>query len=192
MKYMLIDVTTTEETKIIKVGSLKAIQLLGQIEKLNGRQVIAPPVEGRGFSKLERLPLQYLYWHLMQQTPPDDYAELCKRALAAVEALPVDNTPHDELQATINRLTPASTPMTTGEPGDAPKSPRQISERPKGTSVTGRVWEIADECLGGNAIGTIDIKALRAEIMKRCEAEGIHSATAATQYSKWKGSKIKS
>src|SRR5574340_148236 len=128
MKYMLIDVTTVEETKIVKIGKLKSIQLLGQIEKLNGRTVIAPPVEGRGFSKLDRLPLQYLYWHLLQQTPPDDYSELLSRALAAVEAMPLDNTPHDELQATINRLTPTSAPMTTSDTGDAQKAPRQISE----------------------------------------------------------------
>ena len=50
--YMLIDVTTVETSKLLLVGTLRQVQLHGQILKADGRNVIAPPLEGRGLSRL--------------------------------------------------------------------------------------------------------------------------------------------
>lgn len=60
---------------------------------------------------------------------------------------------------------------------------------PKG-GTTARVWTIADEILMKEDRKEItNIKALRAEIIAACEAEGINKSTAGTQYSKWKRAK---
>lgn len=193
MKYMLIDVTTVEGTRVMTVAHLRTVQLLGQLAQAEGRKVIAPPVEGRGLAKIERFPLQYLFWNLTQRTPPDDYGELCKQTLVAIDALPLDATSIEDLERRVAAIAPPQQESAKQENGES-KPARQVSERPKGTSVTGRVWEIADECLaktGLTAAQVSDWKPIRAAIMTACEAEGIHSATGATQYSKWKGAKLK-
>lgn len=53
--------------------------------------------------------------------------------------------------------------------------------RPAPGTKTGRVWEISDELskAAGKPIA-------RAEVMKKAEAEGINTATVATQYGKWR------
>ncbi|MGD9729609.1 MAG: hypothetical protein AB7V39_24985, partial [Nitrospiraceae bacterium] len=52
--------------------------------------------------------------------------------------------------------------------------------RPKPGTITGRVWEIADE------ISKRTGSAERDEVVKACIAEGINVNTASTQYSYWR------
>lgn len=59
------------------------------------------------------------------------------------------------------------------------ESQNGISKPASGTK-TGRVWEIAD------AISAkLQRPALREEVMKACEGEGINRGTIATQYARW-------
>lgn len=65
-----------------------------------------------------------------------------------------------------------------------PKAPKDMKNgvtRPKGGTKTGRVWEIADA--QSNALGS---PALRAPVLETAIGEGINSATAATQYGRWR------
>lgn len=76
------------------------------------------------------------------------------------------------------------------KPGSTSRSSRASSSSPSISSpgpasapvkgATAKVWEIADSHY--QAAG----EARRKEIIGACEAAGIHPATAATQYSKWK------
>lgn len=197
MLYMLIDVTTVEGTSVLKVAPMKEIQAWGKIFTAQGKKVIAPPLEGRGFAKLEPLQLQYLFWNTCAQTPPSEYELLVEGCKYWVELVAVDKTPLVDLEREVTKLAPVTPEPARTETGRQPaeRKPRATSstpsERPKGTSTTGRVWEIADNVLGGTGASSVqDWKPIRAEIMKRCEAEGINPATAATQYSKWKASKL--
>lgn len=185
-KYMLIDVTKLEETKILLVAPLKEVQAHGRLAQATGREVIAPPVEGRGFSKLEKGPLQYLFWNTFGLTPPEEYTELVKAALTAAEAIPVDETPLRELEAKVEKLAPASseTRLTPKEP----KDPNAPAQRPAANTTTGLVWILADEVYAANP--NLPIKELRTLIIAKCEEEGIKPATAQVQYAKWKGSKF--
>ena len=83
MKYMLIDVTTVEATRVLLVATLRQVQLHGRLAQAQGKKVIAPPLEGRGLAKLEKLPLQYLYWSVCQKTPPEEYSELVNAATSS-------------------------------------------------------------------------------------------------------------
>lgn len=180
MKYVLIDVTTVEGTKVLLVGTLRQVELHGKICKIKGLEVIAPPLEGRGFSKLEKLPLQYLYWSVCQETPPDDYATLVKQCVEKLETFPVDPTPLRELEQELAKLVP---------PEEAPvERPEPVATvRPAATNTTGQVWEIAD--LIYEKRGKVIDKETRTQIIEQCVANGINTSTAATQYAKWKGSK---
>ena len=179
MKYMLIDTTTSEKTSVLAIAKLPAITLLGKIHRAQGKSVIAPPLEGRGFAKLETLALQYLYWNTCKEAPPEDYNHLVRQCLAKLNTLPEDQTPLEDLEREVARLYPESqlTPgsTSTGQV-DAPSAP-------KATSTTGKVWMIADRLL---ATGSTDRKA----VIAACVAEGINPATASTQYGKWRASKL--
>ena len=187
-KYMLIDTTALAETRFLAVGGMKEMGAMGRIKKAQGRQVIAPPVEGRGFSTMSKEQLQYLFWNTMQQPPADDFGVLAQALLGIAMTMPADQTPLEELEAEVARLYPDSPTVSSSTPTQAnePRAPRAPGERPKATSTTGKVWEIADRFFTDDG----DWKTMRAKIMAACEAEGINSATAATQYSKWKGSKL--
>lgn len=187
-KYMLIDTTVLAETKFLAVGGMKEMGCLGRIKKAQGRTVIAPPVEGRGFSTLTKEQLQYLFWNQMHQPPADDYGVLCQALLNIALLLPVDATPLEDLEREVARLYPDDPTVSTSTPAQAsePRVPRAPGERPKAASTTGKVWEIADRFFTDDG----DWKTMRGKIMAACEAEGINSATAATQYSKWKVSKL--
>lgn len=192
MQYMIINTTTLEGTRVLKVADSTRAILWGRIYKAEGCEVIAPPLEGRGFSKLTLEQLQYLYWNLTQQPPSSEFAELVRKLVEIVKTISEDETPIATLEAEVARLYPddASAPKAEKKihvPGEAP-------ERPKATSTTGRVWELADQQFGilhpGNDASTADWKTIRIGVMDACKVEGINSATAATQYSKWKASKL--
>lgn len=53
--------------------------------------------------------------------------------------------------------------------------------RPKSGTKTGRVWEIADELSAAT-----NAPATRKDVLVKTTAESINSATAATQYGRWR------
>lgn len=181
--YMLIDTTKTEDCQVLLVGAMHRIQLWGRLYKSQGKSVLAPPLEGRGFSKLEKLQLQYLFWNHCKRTPPEDYGTLVQECLTQLRFIKPDTHPIDDLERQVAALEP--------EPGEAapkkeraPKDPNAPIAPPKKTSTTGLVWVIADEL--SEKLGRM---ANRQEVLAACTEEGINPATASTQFSKWKGSK---
>jgi len=62
--------------------------------------------------------------------------------------------------------------------GDGSSEPRAAPEK----GVTAKVWVIADRVFADKGLD-------RGAIIAACEAEGINTSTAATQYSKWKKAK---
>jgi hypothetical protein len=180
---MLIDITTVEGTRVLRVGDMERMQLHGRLYVAQGKKVIAPPVEGRGFSKLDKLALQYLYWNTCGKTPPEDYGQLIQDCLAIINEM----TPCDDLikglheQADgIDILHPPTKPVAAPAP--------VVIKPPKATTTTGVIWQIAAECLEDLHNGTPpeDFKALRAEVVNRCKAEGFNESTISVQYGKWK------
>ncbi len=203
--YMVIDTTVLTETRIVAVAPLLQATAIGRIIKATpGKQVICPPIEGRGFSKLSAQQLQYLFWNAKQETPAPDVETLIKNCLEFAKTFPLDPTPLEVLEGQVARLYPegSTTPSSAATAGEAkpPKAPREPGEphdRPKGTTTTGLVWDIADQQLAIVCPGVVhpfpaefDWKVVREALMVACENEGINKATAATQYSKWKGAKI--
>ena len=178
--YMVIDVTTVEGTKVLKIAGIREATLIGKIFQAQGLKVIAPPMEGRSFAKLEKLPLQYLYWSVCQETPPEDYAELVQKCLTKLQTLPVDDTPLASLEKEVARLYPDGTLA----PAVQPKDPNAPPSRPREAGATGRVWEVADQMFA-QVSGMPD----RKMVIAAGEAAGINSATASTQFSKWKKAK---
>jgi len=183
--YMLVDVTSIESTKILRVAPLRHVQLYGAIERAHGKTVVAPPLEGRGFGKFDTAQMQYIFWNLTQQTPPSDYAELVKGCLEAAGKLPLDPTPLSHLEREVAKLYPDGETFGQGPKEASVRVERHkreeagVSARPKAGSSTGKVWEIADE------MSTADAPANRKEVIAACEAAGINTATASTQFSKW-------
>lgn len=195
MNYMLIDLTELEQIKVILVAPLREMALHGRLAKLvSGRNVIGPPVEGRGFSKLTKEQLQYLYWNTCEQTPPEDYSELVKGCLDVISKLPVDPTPLAKLTADVAKLCPDDEALYNDAGEIVPKTkkvklnkePRvggEAKSTPNPMSTTGQVWVIANELLAKCGEGELPDRSL---IIEACIEEGINKATASTQYAKWK------
>jgi hypothetical protein len=78
-------------------------------------------------------------------------------------------------------------------PPSAPVSPIPsapvIPSAPKAGSTTGRVWAIADEMLADLSLPAADMKAFKALVVEKCEAQGINPGTAGTQFGAWKRAK---
>lgn len=184
MKYLLLDVTTHETGLILISDSLQAVQLHGRIAQANGRKVIAPPLEGRSFAKLDKLPLQYLYWTTVREAPSEDYATLLQDCVRVFNSLPVDTTPTRELEAEVARLYP-NEPSQASISKRPPKADGVAPDQPRTGSTTGRVWEIADSLWPAGSTMP-DRKA----VIAACEAKGINPSTASTQYGKWKASRL--
>ena len=201
-KYMIIDVTTPEAIKVLRVAEMTNCQLWGRLYQAEGKKVIAPPVAGRGFGKLDLLQLQYLYWSLRQKTHPEDYATLVRECLSTIDAMPLDHTDTVWLQGEVDRLAPSVTTAVEDGPKPPPKAPKapkapttptDPNERPKARSTTGLVWDLADTAYAtvvNGAAGEPDWKAIRAELARLCAHEGINAGTMGVQYGKWKASKL--
>lgn len=186
--YMVIDTTKVEETKIKFVAENERATLLGRLYKAEhpGRTCIAPPVEGRGFSKLDKLALQYLFWNTFGKTPNEDYQILLKEALEETLKLEVNQSEISILQASLAEfgdLGPSGAPVPKKEP--KPKAEKTGLEVPKATSTCGVVWDIAEKMFiaNGNVIPE------RKAFIDACVEEGLHPATASTQFAKWKKTK---
>lgn len=207
MKYMIIDVTTPVAVRVLKVAEMANCQLWGQIYQAEGKKVIAPPVEGRGFSKLDLNQLQYLFWNANQTPPPADYPALVKGCLDAVDAMEVDHTDTAWLQSEVDRILPDPNAVAAATDGASdsstrapkppkvpkePKAPAEAGGRPKANSMTGLVWDLADQAYA-TAVKEgeePDWKTVRAELTKLCVHEGINAGTMGVQYGKWKASKL--
>jgi len=192
MRYMLIDTTTVEGTRLLAIAPLRAAQLLGKVEQLaNGRTVIAPPVEGRGFAKLDMLQLQYLFWNTFQEVPPNEFSQACQVCLERFTAMPDTPADIDALERQVALLAPDNSEAASsgGSPVATKVRSSAPSVRPAGTSTTGKVWEVADQIFGEQDPKSANWKVVREAIVKACEELGINGATAATQYSKWKKAK---
>jgi hypothetical protein len=191
--YMLVDITEVEHTKVLAVGNMRRTQLLGRLKAAEGRQVIAPPIEGRGFSKLSLEQLQYLFWHVAGVTPPTDYAELVKECERRVNEIKPNEEHIPSLEFLVKQLEKNEGKLADGTLVD-PDEPKPVV-RPKGTTTTGIIWTICDEVLkelrnGEVPADTEGWKPVRAEAAKRCDAEGFHTGTFGVQYGKWKGNKL--
>lgn len=201
-KYMIIDVTTPEAIKVLRVAEMTNCPLWGRLYQAEGKKVIAPPVEGRGLGKLELLQLQYLYWSLHQKTPPEDYAALVRECLSTIDAMPIDHTDTVWLQGEVDRLAPSVTTAAEDGPKPAPKAPKapkapttpaDPNGRPKASSTIGLVWDLADTAYATvvpDGAAEPDWKAVRAELARLCSQEGINAGTMGVQYGKWKASKL--
>jgi len=186
MMYMLIDTTATETCQVLLVGSMHRIQMWGRLYKSQGKSVIGPPLEGRGFSKLDKPQLQYLFWNHCKRTPPEDYEELIRQCLIQIRFIKPDTHPIEDLERQVAKLEAENTDPTQPKHKKerVAKDPNAPLEPPKKTSTTGLVWVIADElCVKFGRMAT------RQEVIAACTEEGINGSTASTQFSKWKGSK---
>ncbi len=183
VKYMLLDLTTLEGTAFIRIVNHRQAQAYGVILQAQGRKVSAPPLLGRSFAKFEKIQLQYLYWNLFGQTPPDEYNALVVACLAKLEAEPMDDTGEEFLE---RQAAEALAAAEATKPDAKPKAPSDPLARPaKETSTTGLVWKLADEQyrLAGNKVPD------RKAVLDACAVEKINPSTAATQYAKWKKAK---
>lgn len=184
--YMVIDITTPETTQILKIVPMRQAILWGHIFKAEGKKVTAREVAGKSFAVLDKLSLQYLYWDLVQAAPPEDYGTLVQNCLAKIREIPQDESSVEKLMWEINRLGINLEDPTSSAPKEPKeKDPNAPPARPKATTTTGLVWQLADEAFekAGNQMPN------RADVIAACEAEGINSSTAATQYAKWKKAK---
>jgi hypothetical protein len=188
--YMILDVTT-EVTKLLYVTDHRRAIYRGYLLKAEGKKAIAPPLEGRSFSKLDKLQLQYLYYQLKATTPPEDYDLLVAECFLAVKSFQVDTESLDNLAKEVGKIwtqISPNLPPPEGVVAEAAFVSRAEGEdkdeqRPSPKGATGKVWLIADEFF--SKTGAIDRKG----IIDACVAAGINQATANTQYAKWKKSK---
>jgi len=171
--------------------------------------------ERKGFATFTDLELQILYYNLTRtELTVKEYADKLKSVYEQIKTLPVVDLPASEVEkrflgpghdfstepvvdkprrwagkshgfesAPVKGKTPSPRAKSSTGGGDAPVKPRG--------GTTARVWEIAtkikeEQFTDGNILDPQDMKALRSAIIAACEAEGINSSTAGTQYSKWK------
>lgn len=199
--YMLINKGASPvDTKIHAVAPLREIQLLGRLAKADGLTVIAPPVEGRGFSQLGEEELQYLYWNTFGLRPSESYPELITDCLYQTMLLPVNPTPLASLERMCEKLEMGADETPAGESQKKPRAKKEPKEpkarapkdptgRPAATSTTGLVWSLADEVYATHT-DKDDWKAVSKAVRERCSAEGINPGTVSVQFGKWKKLKL--
>ena len=184
--YMVIDTTTTKTTKILYIAELQASQYWGRILTHRGLKVIAPALEAKGFTKLDHLDLQYLYWNTFGETPPDIYAELVQHCFARAKLLEIDKTDIRELEYQVKKIEEQQAAGLPAAPAAAAGEP-QNSHRPRTAGATAKVWEIADQMAAAAGGAIPDRKAL----IDECVRQGINASTASTQFSKWKSGYVR-
>lgn len=125
-------------------------------------------------------------WHY----PPQQNRKRCDSSQAIHFASRAGPVPPLELTPKQPRTSaPAAPPKVKRDPSTAPPRERSsgAAARPKAGTSTGQVWDIADEV---SATFTNDKtgKAVRKEVIERCEAAGINKSTAGVQFGKWAAS----
>lgn len=185
--YMLIDTTVLDSTRIIAVADLQRSIYMGRLLHAEGRKIIAPALEGRGFAKLEHLQLQYLFWNTFGERPNDDYGILVKDCLEKAKAMEADKTDLDYLERMVARL--EETQIEGQSKAEANAADGQPIDRPRRAGATLQVWEIADSLNKGEPKNP---KEFRKAVIDECVRRGINASTASTQFSKWSKSKCTS
>lgn len=173
---------------------------------------ILPLDKKHHFSIFSRLEIILLYKNATgEQSNLWDYGETLQKCYELADAIPVDQRPLYELERIGKHLpvkevkpihrpvihrasespeSPSNSLVTSDLAPSSGRSPSPAQARPSPKGSTGKVWEIADQCYTRwkEANGR-EIKVLRMAIIDECVSQGIHPATAATQYSKWKATK---
>lgn len=174
------------------VAHVEKSDIASMIEAIYYKEVPTVKIDlgvNSSWSQLERLEaVMLLKRHMEIVEDPTNYPAVLQALIALGQNFPLTNVNVQSLEyaAGIMRdkvLQPPSTPFVSD---DKPhREPSISAPSPKG--ATGRVWEIAEGLL--TTVGSSDMKALRTAVIQACQAAGIHEATAATQWSKWKKSK---
>lgn len=148
-------------------------------------------VSGKAFSVYTQLELRMLYFNTVGEQVPDrfDYSKLIQGLKHLANELIVDDTSVSELEAKLGRKVKTPDPTPVKECGRKPvigggQGSTEV-KRPKEGSTTAKVWEICDAMYADR--GEIPV---RKDVLLSCETHGISTATASTQYSKWKKSLI--
>ncbi len=185
--FMVIDITKVEETRIRFIATNERAVLLGKLYQAEhpGRKCIAPQLQGRGFSQLDKLALQYLFWNTFNKTPNENYEQLLADCLTESKNLQVNQTEIAGLQASLSLF--SNTLSSNDKPSkDKPeKAPKSENSAPKATSTCGVVWDIAEKLFVKNN----NVIPERKAVIDACVEEGLHPATASTQFAKWKKTK---
>ena len=172
------------------IMGLREAGLMGRLLAFNApdQGYHAPPLSPRGVAHLEARDARLLYTQLsgveadnmeIDEVYDELYALLLKQAKATDTA--------DELEAHIKRMKVPEWPEIR-YPTEAKEKPEVSKDKPSDIqpheppkrSVTGLVWEIADEL-----VGSLGRRPTNAEIIKACIEEGINKGTASVQAGKW-------
>lgn len=186
--YMLVDTSVT--AKVLLVAPMLEVQLHARmVAHANpGIRLIAPPVEGRSFTKFSPSHLAHLIANL-GATPDEDYAARVQQAAELVSGLTPDPTPLAALQRQADKLhlPPPDLNHPEPKPVAAPKPKKERSTefkdpaRPKAGTTTGLVWDMADALRA--KLGRLPTSK---EMVADCEREGIKAGTVSVQFGKWK------
>lgn len=187
--FALIEITDTTAVHLM-TGDSQRIGLHGKLMKAEGRTVIAPVINSRGFARFNQEQLISLVESLGQEVDREtvDIIELGEAAFRLALGSPPDLTPFDTL---VDQAAKLPDPDEDGvirvkvKASHQKGSKKEATDRPKSkTSTTGAVWDIADQIKAENP--DLPLKELRKLIMAKCEFEEIHPGTSGVQYSKWK------
>ncbi|MBD4209382.1 hypothetical protein GUH47_26075 [Xanthomonas citri pv. citri] len=189
MPYSIVD-----KDQLRVIGTVSTATIAAQIEMVYFKDTptcVLNSGEGKSFSQLSELELRMLLKTLKIPTEGVDYSTMITYLKYWVENAPVvdpDQEGLDYISGIMRNEVMKPPERGAHEPVERKSRPSKgegSAPSPKGS--TGRVWEIAEGCLLSTGSG--DLKVLRAEVIRACVAGGIHEATAATQWSKWKKSK---
>ena len=215
MTHIVIDITTPETTAILQVTDLERSLLWTKLYEAEGRKIIAPELGNKAMSKLDTLPLQYLYWNFFQVQPPLEFPALSKPIFDHIKTLEMDKTAMAELQWRVELLATnynekisdadlnvegtatGRIPANQEAQSNTPKTEEvtkvkavKAPNRPREGTTTAHVWDIADGMHASDPGLGIDSKEFRTCVIDQCVEAGINKSTAATQYGKWKASKL--
>lgn len=196
--YMVVRVTSVETCQILYIANLENATLLGQLYMAEhpGQKCIAPPLEARGFSKLDLNYLQYLLWNSFGLTPPEDFQSLHKICLDNALKIPVTEANPASLRSSLSHYEMETVITDKGEIAvqaktekvnpEVKRKPRPEgtanTERPRENSTSALIWSIADK----HFENVKDLKTLRKLVMDNCEKEGVNLSTVSVQFGKWK------
>lgn len=193
-------------TFVASADTLQKATLIANNDCADFTCVVLPLETKRYFSTFGALELLLLYKNCTGQTGDlYNYAGMLQKCYDLALALPTDPRTVQQLENVAAQLPIIPPPPVIPKPPilvkydsvgnganpfvEAPKAPTPKNpSKPSAKGSTGRVWEVADRVYAEMGGGLIT-KEMRTKIIAECEAAGIHPATAATQFSKWKASK---
>lgn len=194
MPYTIID-----RDRLVIIGTVSTATIAAQIEMVYYKEtptIVVNPGEGKSLSQLDEVELKMLLKGLAIPVDGQDYKTLMGYLKYYCENLPIQDPNQqslDYIQGIMRNevlAPPAEDPTKSVE--KKAREPRAEGSAPSPKGSTGRVWAIADEQLQRHHNGVIEgvnLKDLRRVVIEACTDAGIHEATAATQWSKWKKSK---